>query len=421
MVEFEAWVRGDVEENYELQGAIADKTANPFRLSEIKRIIERERSHHEFVKMPRFSEGENFKTVVGYELNFRAYLIRLERLAGRLLMSREQPVVRSVDKRGGVRLSLSSLGKTVLGLIREIDPDVMSFYRNHEFKPDLAVLLEEIMKTRLRIDWLDCGAHGFISQTAIAIEEFVHQVRKELRSEQVRTKLKNHRRMERQNFNSCWNYVRWLFGRRSRLLFVRVDFYFRPLSRSWGSSVEAHKCHNRFLRALRENRIVRNVMGYISKREIGIDRGTHFHILVAIDGHFHRDAAHLTRTMGERWEKICGIEERRGVPRASYFNCYSLKDFYKYNCIGLVRPGDWRMLKGLEIAIRYMCKETCHVRAGVFEVDATGDGVPKRLNIGKRNIIRGIRKVSAEKKRGAPRKAINQHGPEYQWGCSVPL
>jgi len=162
-------------------------------------------------------------------------------------------------------------------------------------------------------------------------------------------------------------------------------------------------------------------MGYISKREIGIDRGTHFHILIAIDGHFHRDAAHLARAMGERWEKICGIEESRGVPRASYFNCYSLKDFYKYNCIGVVRLSDWRMLKGLEIAIRYMCKETCHVRAGVFELDATGDGLPKRLSIGKRNIIRGIRKVSAGKKRGAPRKAINQLGPECRLRCSVSL
>lgn len=421
MAEFEAWVRSDVEENSELQDAIAKKTKDPFRLSEIKRIVEQERKHQEFVKIPRFSKGENFRTVFGYEFNFRAYLDRLERLPSRLLVSLEGPVVRLVDKRDRISLSLSSLGKTVQGLIRELDLDVMHFYRNHEFKPDLAVLLKEIMEARVRIDSLDSGAHDFIAQSATVIEEFVHRVRKELRSEQVKKKLKNHRRMERQNFNSCWKYVRWLFGRRSRLVFVRVDLYFRPLSRSWGSSAEAHKCHGLFLRALRENRIVGNVIGYISKREIGVDRGTHFHILVAIDGHLHRDAAHLARTIGEQWEKICGVEEACGVPRASYFNCYSLKDFYKYNCIGLVRVNNWRMLKGLEIAIRYMCKETCHVRGGVFEVPATSDTPPRRLNIGKRNIVRGIRRAVAGKKRGAPRKPINQHGLEYQWGCSVPL
>ena len=420
MVEFEAWVRSDVEENDELRDATARKPEDRFRLSEIRRIVERERKHQEFVKIPRFSKGENFKTVFGYEFNFRAYLDRLERLPSRLLESQEDPVVRFADKRGRIGLSLSSLGKAVQNLIRELDLDVMNFYRNHEFKPDLAVLLKEILEARSKIDSLDRSAHDFIAQTATIIEEFVHRVRKELRSERVQRKLKNHRRMERQNFNSCWKYVRWLFGRRSKLVFVRVDLYFRPLSRSWGSSVEAHNCHGRFLRALRENRIVGNVIGYISKREIGVDRGTHYHILVAIDGHLHRDAAYLARTIGEQWEKICGVWETCGLPRASYFNCYSLKDFYKFNCIGLVRLSNWRMLKGLEIAIRYMCKETCHVRGGVFEVPATSDTPPKRLQIGKRNIIRGIRRVVAGKKRGAPRKPINQHGLVYQWGCSVP-
>lgn len=416
MSRIEGWVRGDLEAAPQLEVRDDQRPAVRFRLSEIKRIIEQERRHQEFIQTPHFSQGENFSTVIGGEFNFRNYLLRLERLASRLRDQHETAVIRSFDKRGEMRVKLSRLGKTALTLICEQDPEILDFYRNHEFRPDLAVLLEATRKANSAIDWFTYGTPGFVPEIAEMLEEFVQEVRKELRSEEFRRRAKNHRRMERQNFKSCWNYVSWLFGRRSRLLFVRIDFYFRPFSKSWGSSVEAHKCHSKFLRALREDRVVGDVIGYISKREIGVDRGTHYHVIVAIDGHMHRDAAYLARTIGEFWVRVCGNSEVLALPRASYFNCYTLKDFYEFNCIGLVRINDWRMLKGLEIAIRYMCKETSHVRAGVFEVDAN-DGIPvRRLNVGKRNIIRGIKRAVAGKKRGAPRKLINQHDHEYQWG-----
>lgn len=45
-----------------------------------------------------------------------------------------------------------------------------------------------------------------------------------------------------------------------------------------------------------------------------------------------------------------------------------MKDLYEFNCIGLVRANDKLKMKGLEIAIRYLCKETCHLKPGVIEI-----------------------------------------------------
>lgn len=398
----EAWFHDDVDKVEELNEGGEEGAEVRFKLAEIKRIFERERRHQEFVKTPHFSNGDKFKTVIGEEFNFRSYLVRLERLAGRLLTREEEPVFRSLDRRGEVKVKLTSLGNTVLALVRELDPSVLSFYRNHEFKPDLAVLLGEITSTRSKLVSVGHVMSGFTPEIAEILDQFVSQARVVLRSNRIRNMMKNHRRKERQNFKSCWRYVRWLFGRRSRLLFVRIDLYFRPFAKEWGCSLEANRCHSRFLRALRENRLGLGVIGYLSKREIGIDRGTHYHVIIAIDGHLHRNAAYMARVIGEHWERICGVGEVCGIPRASYFNCYTLKDFYEYNCIGLVSLKDWKMLKGLEIAIRYMCKETSHVRAGVFELSASDGLTAKRLNIGKRNIIRGVMKISNTPKRGRP-------------------
>jgi hypothetical protein len=139
------------------------------------------------------------------------------------------------------------------------------------------------------------------------------------------------------------------------------------------------------LRALAEDRIVPDVKRWICKRECGFDRGIHYHLLVAMDGHKHQSASAFSKMLGEAWVKRCG------PLRASYFNCYVRRHLYKYNALGSVHIGDRWMLMGIREAIRYMVK---------------GDGFVMTGN--KRNLWKGITQLSWQQpKRGAPRKACN--------------
>lgn len=396
-------------EAYELWGGDATFQS---RCTRIKDIIRRERNHQELVQAPHFSQGESDTVVIGDEQNFRKYLVRVEKFAVRSASNKDQ-AIKTENRKGCEVVSLTSIGKIAWQLCIEFDSEVVRFYSHHQFKPSIAVVLDALKKWAGPVV-VASAAHGSPDmrhpEAAKLIGSFLFEVRSGLKSRKVQSAIKNHRRMERQNFNSCLKYMRFLFGKRSRILVLRVDFYYRPLAREWGASLEAQSVHTKFLRSLREDRIVKDVIGYLSKREVGVDRGTHFHVLIALDGHKHRNAAKLSRMIGEHWVEACGKESVGAFPRASYFNCYTLRDKYEFNCIGLVNVNDEFMMKGVEIAIRYMCKETCHLKAVPIETMDGSGKVVRKEKIGKRNIRKGIAKVNTGKKRGAPRKSSNVKG-----------
>lgn len=371
--------------------------------SDIKHIAERERLHHAFVRVPRFSKDEEFLTVFGEEFTLANYLERLDKFAIRVSAKQESPIARFVDRKNRNIVSLTKIGRTARDLCGEFNAETLAFYTHHQFSPRLGCMLDAMRKWADIIRSLPLAT---IDTKGVApMELFFAEIYRSLKSKRISSAIKNHRRMERQNFRSCWSYIHWLFEhKRSRLLILRLDLYFRPLAKDWGASIDAEKVHSSFLRGLREDRIIKNVIGWISKREVGIDRGVHYHVLVAVDGHEHRDAANLTRMLGERWVEMCGEEPEETYPRASYFNCYTLKDWYKYNCIGLVRLDNKQMMEGLKAAIRYMCKETCHLKAGPIEIVGSNGELVKKGAIGKRNIRKGITTTFLGKKRGAPRK-----------------
>src|SRR5690606_13570029 len=109
--------------------------------------------------------------------------------------------------------------------------------------------------------------------------QFAASVRLEQRSKAYKNELDNYKRNEESNIASCCEYLAAQFERRSQLLILRIDLYFRPEFIDWGRSREADAHYSRFLRALREDRILSDVLGYIGKREDGIDRGIHYHVL----------------------------------------------------------------------------------------------------------------------------------------------
>lgn len=372
-----------------------------------------EQDHHLFVRKTSQRYGH---TYVGQEHDFIYWLLRAEKLVDTIARSDDQPVEFARDRREQPRYQLTKVGKAFFNVCKGYNPDSANYYKHHRFNPPLTAILKVVDQWSHELcAYTNRNGDPVLSDPRAReiLETAVAAIRASCRSKTYKDEVDNYKRNEEKNINSCCEYLAAQFQRRSQLLILRVDLYFRLAFKGWGYTREADNHYARFLRALRENRIVPDVLGYISKREDGIDRGIHFHVLIVLDGHKHRDAANLTRMVGEDWVRRCGhgefqdgvdVDEAGMKAKASYFNCYTRVDQYRFNCLGLIHPTDADKLRGLRLAIEYLCKETTQLKPSPpkSQEGEQHAGVSSRKGI--RNLRKGIM-PKGHSGRGAPRSS----------------
>jgi|JI10StandDraft_1071094.scaffolds.fasta_scaffold08456_9 hypothetical protein len=212
-------------------------------------------------------------------------------------------------------------------------------------------------------------------------------IRRVCKSRQFRARVNNDTRRAKDNYVSCANLMIELLRRDARLLILRVDLYFEGDAKVLSDLEAGEGAYGKFLRNLREGRVVPDVLGYVGKRECGPGRGIHYHVLVAMDGDKHRAAFLMTERLRSFWVHDCVGSEWL----ASAFNCWTRRREYKFNGIGLLHYTDSRMLMGVREALEYLCEEGGPVLIG----DGRGRNLRKSL---------GPVHTEGEIRRGAPRK-----------------
>lgn len=385
------------------------------QMQEVERHIAEEERNYQFASKRCLHDGEG-RMSISDESECLTWVATLEHLAKRISNSKQHLIKpdrcpRSTWKHVSCTYSLTPLGKAVwqlcragIPLIEVASPSVR--YRGHcswptaphakhedlartesmvtRFNPHITVMLRACQKAKSAIRHADGMAIDLSNEKVRRrIEWIARFVRRCCRSSQFKRMESNRTRLEQKNLQSCCRYIADGFQGHSRLLVLRVDLYIRPTHHTMADVRLAERCLERFLRDLDDGRIIPDMLRRICKRECGFDRGMHYHLLVALDGHKHQSARHLSKLLGEKWLKKCG------PLRASYFNCYVRRHQYKYNALGSVHISNWRMLMGIREAIKYMVKGDGYVMTGH-----------------KRNLMRGnMKKQSGSKsKRGAPRK-----------------
>lgn len=388
-----------------------------FQMQEVERQIAEEERNYQFASKRCLHDGDGH-TSVSDESECLMWIATLEHLAKRISNSEQRLIKtdrrpRSTWKHVSRTYSLTPLGKAVwqlcctgVPLIEIASPSVR--YRDRhswptaprakhhdlaqtesmvtQFNPYITIMLHACQRAMPAIR----HANGMVvdlssEEVRRRVEWIARFVRRCCRSSHFRRIETNRTRLEEKNLVSCCRYMAEGFQGHTRLLVLRVDLYIRPTHHTMADVRLAEKCLEHYLRDLDEGRIVPDVLRRICKRECGFDRGMHYHLLVALDGHKHQNARHLSKMLGEAWLKKCGSL------RASYFNCYVRRHEYKYNALGSVHLSDWRMLMGIREAIRYIVK---------------GDGFVMTGH--KRNLMRGkMEKHGAQPKRGAPRRDGN--------------
>lgn len=263
----------------------------------------------------------------------------------------------------------------------EQDREMVPRYQRHKFCPHLDVGLAAISEVETMVEHAsNVGDFDLLHQTIAGLGE---AIRRRCNTKEFKAEVRNYENNAKAKFKRALRYLLSLFRKRSRLLILRVDLYVRERDKYWSYSPEADAAYDRFLEALTEGRIIPDVIGWMGAREDGLDRGQHYHLLVAVDGHLHQAGAHMAMLLGEFWKNKCIPADKSG----SYFNCFGLEKKYKYLGIGMVHSTDANKLLGLYYATRYLCKE---------EVQLVAVGERKR------NFRRGIIEQELPR-RGAPR------------------
>lgn len=344
--------------------------------------------HHELIANGCVHLPDGTKLVTG-EFDSVMYLERLMKTAKRIKSSNED-LSRLVEGRFGNRVvRCTRLGHALLlacKLYHEFffvgsPQDEKPRYGHHKFHPYLDVTLKAIAEAETAVNQAaEMKRHEVLHE---AIAGLAAIIRAKCNTPQFKTEVKNFERNAEAKLARALRYLLSLFKKRSRLLVLRVDLYVREEGKQWGYTAEADDAFDKFADALAGSAIVEDVIGWMSAREDGVERGRHYHVLCVVDGHKHRAGANLTKMLGEYWVKECVGSEKIG----SYFNCFALVEKYKYLGIGMIHCMDAKKLLGLFYATRYLCKSE-------VEVIATGERT--------RNFRRGVEDKSYVRL-GAPR------------------
>ncbi|WP_329740744.1 inovirus-type Gp2 protein [Dyella sp. A6] len=288
------------------------------------------------------------------------------------------------------RLVLSKAAKELWYSIRDVEEFApQSLVEGRRLNPWLDVGLRLAYEWRSRlisytdINGLLPGGHELVRAGMV---EIFNAIRCACEGKAFRAAVNNHKRGAKKNYHSCANYMLSMFHDHARPLVLRVDLYFEGDGRDLSESKKAKNAFNKFMRALREGRVVPDVLRYIAKREDGLERRIHYHVLVAMNGDMHCDAFYFSELIGKFW-----VDQCVGSPSlASYFNVWIRRHELEYCCLGHLHYRDEHKLEGLRRAIWYLCEDGAYVL--VHEVHG-------------RNLRKGqLPKGERRHKRGRPRR-----------------
>lgn len=170
-----------------------------------------------------------------------------------------------------------------------------------------------------------------------------------------RFKYQNWYYREDSNFFSMIEYINYLFGKRARLLVVRIDLSFQVGAPGQWNAEIARECFSRFMNNRRRNRIFEYEMGYIWSLEWAADRGFHYHCIFFFDGHLRNRDEPIGHFIGQYWRDA--ITQGTGY----YHSCNDDKERLARQGypigMGMIHRDDCFMRENLAWMATYLLKE----------------------------------------------------------------
>ncbi|WP_162405403.1 inovirus-type Gp2 protein [Pseudoxanthomonas jiangsuensis] len=318
------------------------------------------------------------------------YLDRLREEVRRVACSDIPPW--TMNSRGGKsRYVMSKEARRLWLEFNQVDRIHKVWGRERGMHPYLNVGVHLARKWVPRLKWYICENNLVLSEEypRRVLGHIFRVIRRVCTHQDFRRRIEGLDRKQRENFESCCKYFVDILRTHARPLVLRVDLYLEREAKTAARDGLLGQAEEKFIRNLREDRIIPDVIGYIVRREDSYDRGIHLHLMVIVDGAKHCKSYALAEIVKEYW-----IQECVGSPElASGFNCYLRKHQYLFAGIGHVHYADQGALTGVREAIRYLTLTDCHFLLPESFGKNLRKGQPPRQPKGKR--------------RGAPRRFGN--------------
>ena len=325
----------------------------PRRRETFKNLASTDLMIRHLLKMPDGSELEHFE--IGEVRRLAWYFERMETVLKRVAKGTQVAVL---SARGHHWISKEA--KDLWIVFRQIYKATDSLCSGRRLSPWLRVGLHLAKKWEPRLRWRVTSS-GFpdIKEDYCrrALDHLLAMVRRAGRNPKFRRLNTNHVRNARENYISSCNYLLDIWSAHPRTGILRIDCYIEGVALEIANSEEVNKAYDKFIADVSAGRIIEYALGYVAKREAGLERRIHFHVLVVIDSNMHHHAYELTQQLGRHWVDNC-VGSRS---LASFENCYLRKDEYEFNCLGKFDTSDEDMLKGLRKALKYLCDESAYV------------------------------------------------------------
>lgn len=147
-----------------------------------------------------------------------------------------------------------------------------------------------------------------------------------------------------------------MLNRYSRSVVVRVDLHYLSVVQARLRVEAVFEDQGRLAREIEGNPIFDHLTGYICSVEQGKARGFHIHAAFFFNGAGIRSDFYKARQIGELWEQIT-----RG--QGYCHRCNDDKEGYGDDLgIGVINRDDFRMRRGCIKAMRYLAKDSQHLR-----------------------------------------------------------
>lgn len=170
-------------------------------------------------------------------------------------------------------------------------------------------------------------------------------------------------------------YVDRVLNRYSRTVVVRVDLHYLSVVQTRLRVEDAFADQNRLVREIERNSIFDHLIGYICSVEQGEDRGYHIHAAFFFNGAGVRSDFSKARQIGQLWEQIT-----RG--QGYCHSCNDDKDSYGDDLgIGVINRDDLKMRRGCIKAMRYLAKDSQHLRLKPLRAKCLRKGTLRRLSV----------------------------------------
>ncbi|PZQ07310.1 MAG: hypothetical protein DI567_04310 [Aliarcobacter butzleri] len=162
--------------------------------------------------------------------------------------------------------------------------------------------------------------------------------------------ISNNKKINRR-LESTKKYIDDLSKKYSKLNIVRVDLGYTKEDSKSITFEDASKDLNKMLNNTRSKPTVFGEMvGYITKKELGEDKGVHIHVAIIYNGNIVREDITKAQQIGEYWKN--NITKGKGV----FHNCS--KNEYKNKAVGVIDYKDKEKRKIFdEKVLTYLCKD----------------------------------------------------------------